>query len=207
MYVVTVLVVFIVWFCFFFKQKTAYEMRIIYWSSDVCSSDLDERGAGVRSVLPGQMDRDRLRARRAVRDAALDGDPDRRNARAHRCGHAPEEPAWRLCRCGRLEPGARPSSTVASDTAACCPTACPCRLAARLSPRSQSRCSHAARPGVTPMKIVLAASALAFIATSAQAQTTTPQPAPAPIADAKASPAPRQPTPQTIARKRVNPMA
>src|SRR3546814_2063416 len=93
MYVVTVLVVFIVWFCFFFKQKTAYEMRIIYWSSDVCSSDLDERGAGVRSVLPGQMDRDRLRARRAVRDAALDGDPDRRNARAHRCGHAPEEPA------------------------------------------------------------------------------------------------------------------
>src|SRR3546814_1258594 len=28
-------------FCFFhFKQKTAYEMRISYWSSDVCSSDL-----------------------------------------------------------------------------------------------------------------------------------------------------------------------
>src|SRR3546814_2470902 len=27
-------------FCFFFKQKTAYEMRIIDWSSDVCSSDL-----------------------------------------------------------------------------------------------------------------------------------------------------------------------
>src|SRR3546814_13963333 len=26
-------------FCFF-KQKTAYEMRISYWSSDVCSSDL-----------------------------------------------------------------------------------------------------------------------------------------------------------------------
>src|SRR3546814_17951159 len=25
---------------FFFKQKTAYEMRIIDWSSDVCSSDL-----------------------------------------------------------------------------------------------------------------------------------------------------------------------
>src|SRR3546814_20035101 len=27
-------------FFFFFKQKTAYEMRIIDWSSDVCSSDL-----------------------------------------------------------------------------------------------------------------------------------------------------------------------
>src|SRR3546814_19536298 len=28
---------------FFFKQKTAYEMRISDWSSDVCSSDLDGR--------------------------------------------------------------------------------------------------------------------------------------------------------------------
>src|SRR3546814_10154241 len=41
-----VLVVFC-WYCsspplfvFFFKQKTAYEMRISDWSSDVCSSDL-----------------------------------------------------------------------------------------------------------------------------------------------------------------------
>src|SRR3546814_18833924 len=36
---------------FFFKQKTAYEMRISDWSSDVCSSDLEvlaERGAGER---------------------------------------------------------------------------------------------------------------------------------------------------------------
>src|SRR3546814_13654272 len=28
---------------FFFKQKTAYEMRISDWSSDVCSSDLIDR--------------------------------------------------------------------------------------------------------------------------------------------------------------------
>src|SRR3546814_4466740 len=28
---------------FFFKQKTAYEMRISDWSSDVCSSDLHKR--------------------------------------------------------------------------------------------------------------------------------------------------------------------
>src|SRR3546814_6707641 len=27
-------------YCVFFKQKTAYEMRISDWSSDVCSSDL-----------------------------------------------------------------------------------------------------------------------------------------------------------------------
>src|SRR3546814_5458045 len=31
----------LVFFVFFFKQKTAYEMRISDWSSDVCSSDLD----------------------------------------------------------------------------------------------------------------------------------------------------------------------
>src|SRR3546814_21158112 len=30
---------------FFFKQKTAYEMRISDWSSDVCSSDLNLRAA------------------------------------------------------------------------------------------------------------------------------------------------------------------
>src|SRR3546814_12960109 len=30
----------------FFKQKTAYEMRISDWSSDVCSSDLGGRSAG-----------------------------------------------------------------------------------------------------------------------------------------------------------------
>src|SRR3546814_5454685 len=33
---------------FFFKQKTAYEMRISDWSSDVCSSDL-----GLRILLAG----------------------------------------------------------------------------------------------------------------------------------------------------------
>src|SRR3546814_6998589 len=31
---------------FFFKQKTAYEMRISDWSSDVCSSDLGLRPHG-----------------------------------------------------------------------------------------------------------------------------------------------------------------
>src|SRR3546814_7093155 len=34
-------------FLFFFKQKTAYDMRISDWSSDVCASDQDhERSAG-----------------------------------------------------------------------------------------------------------------------------------------------------------------
>src|SRR3546814_1198795 len=51
---------------FFFKQKTAYEMRISDWSSDVCSSDLrraalrlgreigaQDVGAQARGVLQG----------------------------------------------------------------------------------------------------------------------------------------------------------
>src|SRR3546814_6145427 len=49
---------------FVFKQKTAYEMRISDWSSDVCSSDLlgvdvadEERGVGV-AVHAIEEDRD-----------------------------------------------------------------------------------------------------------------------------------------------------
>src|SRR3546814_13637520 len=37
-------------FFFFFKQKTAYEMRISDWSSDVCSSDLIDDVDG--AILP-----------------------------------------------------------------------------------------------------------------------------------------------------------
>src|SRR3546814_5098694 len=53
-------------FVFFFKQKTAYEMRISDWSSDVCSSDLSyssfprnappapsSRAGGIALLLPG----------------------------------------------------------------------------------------------------------------------------------------------------------
>src|SRR3546814_1670206 len=35
----------VVYLIFFFKQKTAYEMRISDWSSDVCSSDLADAGS------------------------------------------------------------------------------------------------------------------------------------------------------------------
>src|SRR3546814_944480 len=42
---------------FFFKQKTAYEMRISDWSSDVCSSDLegDLRGVARLAKMIGGM--------------------------------------------------------------------------------------------------------------------------------------------------------
>src|SRR3546814_7538130 len=36
---------------FFFKQKTAYELRISDWSSDVCSSDLDGDGGTIDIAL------------------------------------------------------------------------------------------------------------------------------------------------------------
>src|SRR3546814_15359403 len=54
---------------FFFKQKTAYEMRISDWSSDVCSSDLVQRPGPRDGVQP---DRPR-EARPPVRE-----DPHRR---------------------------------------------------------------------------------------------------------------------------------
>src|SRR3546814_8315312 len=44
-------------FFFFFKQKTAYEMRISDWSSDVCSSDLIvEIDRGQVTSWPGDWD-------------------------------------------------------------------------------------------------------------------------------------------------------
>src|SRR3546814_2525036 len=48
-------------FVFVFKQKTAYEMRISDWSSDVCSSDLSTAPfsplSAARSVGPGNTPR------------------------------------------------------------------------------------------------------------------------------------------------------
>src|SRR3546814_5524303 len=59
-----------VFFFFFFKQKTAYEMRISDWSSDVCSSDLTMMG------------RDAERQQLAlVRGDAAQREPDQRPAR------------------------------------------------------------------------------------------------------------------------------
>src|SRR3546814_1054513 len=62
---------------FFFKQKTAYEMRISDWSSDVCSSDLrnierrcrpaDDRADRALRVGGGIMDVDAISPRREQR--------------------------------------------------------------------------------------------------------------------------------------------
>src|SRR3546814_11374729 len=65
------------WCCVFFvKKKTAYEMRISDWSSDVCSSDLGRRRQAERDVPhrkrhddrgPYEIDTPCHRASRAVR--------------------------------------------------------------------------------------------------------------------------------------------
>src|SRR3546814_6001698 len=47
-------------FFFFFKQKTAYEMRISDWSSDVCSSDLLGIDDQVRARRLGARDQHRI---------------------------------------------------------------------------------------------------------------------------------------------------
>src|SRR3546814_6296114 len=54
---------------FFFKQKTAYEMRISDWSSDVCSSDL----IALRPDPVGQPHYDLVGARLAVARQVADG--------------------------------------------------------------------------------------------------------------------------------------
>src|SRR3546814_9003691 len=77
--------------CFFFvKQKTAYEMRISDWSSDVCSSDLvlDRRQPLARAFRKRDADRNltvREREARAVLiDVAQRRDADRARHRRGR---------------------------------------------------------------------------------------------------------------------------
>src|SRR3546814_18762418 len=64
-YIVRVFLVVVICLFFFFKQKTAYEMRISDWSSEVCSSDLTRRrgidrdGFGPAPLVSAHMDRHR----------------------------------------------------------------------------------------------------------------------------------------------------
>src|SRR3546814_2902095 len=72
-------------YVFFFKQKTAYEMRISDWSSDVCSSDLSTRHC------PGAYPRQqRGRGRRRL--------PVPRRAHHDPAAHAPREIGRASCR-------------------------------------------------------------------------------------------------------------
>src|SRR3546814_9507997 len=56
-----------VFFCFFFfKQKTAYEVRISDWSSDVCSSDLIVSSARESRRVSARRIRNRIAQFKAV---------------------------------------------------------------------------------------------------------------------------------------------
>src|SRR3546814_3652741 len=62
---------------FFFKQKTAYEMRISDWSSDVCSSDLtyliaSSQGDATYPVWQVEVDNYAYKGRFAVEGGAID---------------------------------------------------------------------------------------------------------------------------------------
>src|SRR3546814_17386496 len=84
---------------FFFKQKTAYEMRISDWSSDVCSSDLQHDIDRARRQRVDHRRRDRheqdLEQRRADNDVrphaeekAHRGPPDNAAADTEQLGRA-----------------------------------------------------------------------------------------------------------------------
>src|SRR3546814_5301465 len=82
-------------FFFFFKQKTAYEMRISDWSSDVCSSDLDPaRRRAARDRHRQRHDRRRSRPRAS----AMAGRYRALGRRAqHRRVRRPARPGLRSC--------------------------------------------------------------------------------------------------------------
>src|SRR3546814_2285734 len=69
---------------FFFKQKTAYALRISDWSSDVCSSDLgvvlqtDEPGPAARGQVP-------------VRQAQREGEERRDDAHDDQIRHSRQQ--------------------------------------------------------------------------------------------------------------------
>src|SRR3546814_4796241 len=61
-------------FVFFFKQKTAYEMRISDWSSDVCSSDLKSRHLrSALALLPDLSDLASTKPKAAAAPTAMTG--------------------------------------------------------------------------------------------------------------------------------------
>src|SRR3546814_3103936 len=61
---------------FFFKQKTAYEMRISDWSSDVCSSDLGVAPVRGPRKRMGHLNTPQLLTRVTTGSSKQDGLPD-----------------------------------------------------------------------------------------------------------------------------------
>src|SRR3546814_2680747 len=83
---------------FFLKQKTAYEMRISDWSSDVCSSDLADAPAR-RTAQDRQRDAKRMRTAHSAFGRRRRGDQSRTWPSSPRLERS------RLARIGRAKPG------------------------------------------------------------------------------------------------------
>src|SRR3546814_8540534 len=88
MYCCFINILLIVVFIFFFKQKSAYEMRISDWSSDVCSSDLCQPKAARRAGAGRQREDHRYLLHQVDEEGARRAPPCRRGARR---GHRSEE--------------------------------------------------------------------------------------------------------------------
>src|SRR3546814_1605055 len=114
--VLDILLVLLLFHFFFFKQKTAYEMRISDWSSDVCSSDLRTAGSRPGSRRALKLWR-RWRATTAILVATRPGSPTAASSRksitrgASRCRWAiilgwsrSMPPAWNWRRSRRRTP-------------------------------------------------------------------------------------------------------
>src|SRR3546814_5692168 len=86
-----VFVCFVGLFVFFFKQKTAYEMRISDWSSDVCSSDLRAQPHIARIVIEALMPILLYLDRRQVERRGDDGHPRRANDTRNRSRNGEDE--------------------------------------------------------------------------------------------------------------------
>src|SRR3546814_20503084 len=90
---------FVCCFFFFFKQKTAYEMRISDWSSDVCSSDLlRDMIRGWNTAVEGAL-RSSVGATRAARLALTHGSAF---SQSYRSQFEPEDAASDLLRLAAL---------------------------------------------------------------------------------------------------------
>src|SRR3546814_10051758 len=77
---------------FFFKQKTAYEMRISDWSSDVCSSDLFEAAVHQFKDAPNVIDVRNIGLVAGIEMAPRAGAPGARAAEAfQKCFDRSEE--------------------------------------------------------------------------------------------------------------------
>src|SRR3546814_8067616 len=85
---------FIFLFVFFFKQKTAYEMRISDWSSDVCSSDL----WGIRKPQSSsRSDRSHPDGARTSTIRGSHRQPEREDHRSRRTSRSEERRVGKAC--------------------------------------------------------------------------------------------------------------